>query len=222
MKVCTKCKQEKPLSEYFKQKTYGAKGVVFYPRSNCKTCHNKRTRDHSRKPEVKRKARLRPPLSERTPKVIKTWTDIKKRLNKRQRELRQTVPHYRMKNILYRRLHHALDGKSKAESTMKLVGCSAEQVTEWIKSQFKDGMTWKNTEIDHMTPCRSFNLEDPEQQKQCFHYTNLQPLFKRDNRQKSGRITHDMKWTGTEWMIKGANGLYRPRGLALNLKICSI
>lgn len=43
-------------------------------------------------------------------------------------------------------------------------------------------MNWDNHgeiwEIDHIKPCDSFNLTDIEQQKQCFHYTNTQPLFK--------------------------------------------
>ena len=43
-------------------------------------------------------------------------------------------------------------------------------------------MTWENHgevwEIDHINPCASFDLTDIKQQKQCFHYTNLQPLFK--------------------------------------------
>ena len=38
---------------------------------------------------------------------------------------------------------------------------------------------------DHMRPCASFDLTDPEQQKQCFHYTNLQPLWAKDNPSKS-------------------------------------
>jgi hypothetical protein len=53
-------------------------------------------------------------------------------------------------------------------------------------------MTWLNHgqiwEIDHIKPCSSFDLTDLEQQKQCFHYTNLQPLFKTENRQKSNKI----------------------------------
>lgn len=50
-------------------------------------------------------------------------------------------------------------------------------------------MNWDNHgiiwEIDHIKPCVSFNLIDPEQQKQCFHYTNLQPLFKTNEVAKS-------------------------------------
>jgi hypothetical protein len=37
------------------------------------------------------------------------------------------------------------------------------------------GVTW---EIDHIKACSNFDLTKLEEQKQCFHYTNLQPLFK--------------------------------------------
>jgi hypothetical protein len=49
-------------------------------------------------------------------------------------------------------------------------------------------MSWNNHgsywEIDHIKPCSSFDLTDIEQQKQCFHYTNLQPLTIYENRSK--------------------------------------
>jgi hypothetical protein len=47
--------------------------------------------------------------------------------------------------------------------------------------KLKDGMTLDNYcewEIDHIKACANFDLTKLEEQKQCFHYTNLQPLFK--------------------------------------------
>jgi len=99
---------------------------------------------------------------------------------------------------------------------MKLVGCTSEDIRSWIENQFKPGMTWENIELDHMMPCASFDLTDTEQQKQCFHYTNLQPLFKHDNQSKSSKIVYDMKWKCGRWWIR-KNGMYRPVGLKINL-----
>ena len=61
-----------------------------------------------------------------------------------------------------------------------------------LEALFQPGMTWDNHaidgwHIDHIRPCTSFDLTDPEQQRQCFHYTNLQPLWAFDNISKSDK-----------------------------------
>ena len=52
-------------------------------------------------------------------------------------------------------------------------------------------MNWDNYgewEVDHIKPCSSFNLLNEEERKECFHYSNLQPLWKGDNREKHDKI----------------------------------
>ena len=39
-------------------------------------------------------------------------------------------------------------------------------------------------QIDHIIPCKTFDMSDPEQQRKCFHYTNLQPLWQYENLSK--------------------------------------
>lgn len=79
----------------------------------------------------------------------------------------------------------------KLGRTMSLVGCDINTVREHLEKQFKDGMDWHNHgewHIDHITPISSFNLLDIEEQKKAFHYTNLQPLWSKDNLKKGKKI----------------------------------
>lgn len=74
-------------------------------------------------------------------------------------------------------------------SSKELIGCSAEELKIYIESKFKPGMTWENYgrngwHIDHVKACALFDLTDPDQQRACFHYTNLQPLWAAENRKK--------------------------------------
>lgn len=81
----------------------------------------------------------------------------------------------------------------KYKRSHELLGCDLDTARNHIESQFQDGMTWENHgqfgwHLDHIIPCSSFDLTDPKQQKKCFHYTNLQPLWWKDNLSKSNKI----------------------------------
>lgn len=98
---------------------------------------------------------------------------------------------YRLTCNLRRRLHRAIDGKLKNESALKLLGCSIEQLKLHLEKQFDKGMNWENYgkwHIDHIKPCASFDLSLESEQKICFHFTNLQPLWAKDNIRKSNKL----------------------------------
>jgi MoaA/NifB/PqqE/SkfB family radical SAM enzyme len=70
----------------------------------------------------------------------------------------------------------------KSKKTQELIGCNYDFLMGYLERQFTNGMTWENCgndgwHIDHIKPCASFDLSQPDQQKICFHYTNLQPLW---------------------------------------------
>lgn len=80
----------------------------------------------------------------------------------------------------------------KASRTHELIGCTVVELRQHIEAQFANGMSWDNYgrngwHIDHIRPCASFDLSDPEQQRQCFHYSNLQPLWAADNIRKGAK-----------------------------------
>jgi hypothetical protein len=78
----------------------------------------------------------------------------------------------------------------KSNSTLLLLGTSLDGFKKHLESLFKPGMSWENRSqwhLDHIRPCASFDLTDPEQQKKCFHYTNFQPLWWSENLSKSDK-----------------------------------
>jgi len=82
---------------------------------------------------------------------------------------------------------------TKEESSLVYVGCSIKQLKEYLENKFEEGMTWDNWSIngwhvDHIVPCSSFDLTKEKEQKKCFHYTNLQPLWAKDNRAKHNKL----------------------------------
>lgn len=78
----------------------------------------------------------------------------------------------------------------KIKSFTSLVGINREQLWKHLESTFKPGMTKKNHglwHIDHIRPCASFDLTSPKQQTKCFHYTNLQALWAKENLTKGAK-----------------------------------
>lgn len=91
------------------------------------------------------------------------------------------------------RVRKALKNNSKTGKTVDLLGCSIEFLKNYLECKFQDGMTWENHgrygwHIDHIKPCSKFNLKNETEQKLCFHYTNLQPLWAEDNLKKYNKL----------------------------------
>ena len=103
----------------------------------------------------------------------------------------KTNLNYKLKKVLRARMNMALGHNWKAAKTAELLGASIPEVWNYLEKQFQPGMTRKNHglwHIDHIKPCAAFDLSFPEQQKKCFHYTNLQPLWASDNISKGAKI----------------------------------
>jgi hypothetical protein len=120
-------------------------------------------------------------------KVLHIERGRKYKLNKSRTDI-----NFKLMSNLRSRVYSAIKGKSKSKHTIELLGCSVEELKIHLEKKFTKGMGWKNYglygwHIDHIKPCSSFDLTDPEQQKLCFHYSNLQPLWAKDNIKKSNK-----------------------------------
>lgn len=113
---------------------------------------------------------------------------------------------FRISVRIRNRIQRALKSQSVAKcfQTEELVGLNKRDFMAYIESKFLPGMSWENYghdtwHIDHIAACSLWDLTDPEQQKKCFHYTNLQPLWAPDNLDKSNL-------TVEEWERKNKTG----------------
>ena len=204
MKTCTKCNKSKALTEFSKE-SRGRDGL----NTRCKVCKKAYCKKWYQNNLEKERARGRK-YYENNPEKRRAYNrkrskrpETKKRNNARQRERMKTDPVFKLKRTLRTRIWDALKGRYKSASTMKLLGCSIPHLKDHLEKQFLPGMTWENHgkwHIDHMMPCASFDLTDPEQQRQCCHYTNLQPMWGKENMSKQDKILYNRTWNGFRWI----------------------
>jgi hypothetical protein len=98
---------------------------------------------------------------------------------------------YSMSCKLRSRLRRALKGNYKSGSAIKDLGCSISFLKSYIEKLFEPNMSWNNYgewHIDHIVPLASFDLSDREQLLKACHYTNLQPLWAKDNLSKGSKL----------------------------------
>lgn len=197
-KICTKCQILKNLNEFCKKKD-SSDGYHIY----CKICRSEISKNeyqnniilikeyYQNNKEIKlkyqnkyrlnnlieiNKYNLQYQIDNKFKILNNTKNYRKKRYNNDEK--------FKLEMILRGRLHRALKSQNvhKLNKTLILLGCTIPEFKLHLESQFKPEMNWDNHgtvwEIDHIKSCSSFDLTDIKQQKECFHYTNMQPLFK--------------------------------------------
>ena len=160
----------------------------------CKACLSKARRDsYAENPGIyQRRQRI---WDASNPGYLEKWRKHNPDKVKRQRQRHYrsyVVPRMRrdpMFRVLVnmRKYLSALVGCKKSAATRELVGCTLPCLKEYLEKKFSPGMSWNNYgkwHLDHVKPCALFDFSVPAQQKECFHYTNLQPLWAKDNLSK--------------------------------------
>lgn len=146
-------------------------------------------------------------------KILEIYQKNKDQIAKRRKELFEKNPekyrstrriyakkkrktlNVRLSENLRKRIVYALkaSNRKKDERLQKLIGCNLIQLKKHLEKQFKPGMNWANYgyygwHVDHIKPVSKYNLEDIDQQMECFNYKNLQPLWAKENFEKSDKI----------------------------------
>ena len=180
-KSCSSCQTNKASSQFYKDLSK-VDGVS----SRCKDCT---------KSALKRWAENNPEKAKESCRTSKNrlrkLPHNRIKINAYTRNKKKVDLNFKISENLRSRLYHALKGKIKTGSAITNLGCTVAELKFHLESLFQEGMAWDNYGrdgwwIDHIVPLSAFGLTDPEQIKKACHYTNLQPLWAKDNMSKGG------------------------------------
>lgn len=225
IKVCKKCKSNKPLSYFSKNKVkkdglhiycklcvkqyssdwysknkekVNAKGKEYY--INNKKAITQRHKEYNTVNKDKIREYNKKRYSDNREEIIsktKSWY-----LNNKDRKQNRAVVYrkerykndtnFKLTCVIRSRLNKAIKNNQKTGSAVVDLGCTIEEFKLYIESLWEPGMTWNNWtrdgwHIDHIKPLASFDLDVEEELYKATHYTNMQPLWAKDNLKKSDK-----------------------------------
>jgi len=196
-KVCTVCKKLLPANlnnfHYTKRSKDGL-------RSQCKLCRSidkKKYRDANKEKITNQSAeyRSRPDYKEKREKYH-AQEHVKQNLKKYSKERYHKNPKHKIIHNMRTSFNSYI---KKNTGTFDYLGIDRDGFLKHIESQFLEGMTWENYgfvdgdrmagwHVDHIIPLASFDFSEPETAYKAWHYTNLRPLWARDNISKGCKI----------------------------------
>jgi len=201
MKVCSKCGVKKELKDFNKMSKVKC-GVRSYCRE-CQRIDSKKYRLENKEKIKKYNTKWNKENQEYYKKYFEEYYIInyekeKERKLKWSCDNREYFNNYQKKrkkeDILFNIISNMRNSvnrylKYKSKHTFEIIGCSPQFLKEHLENQFVNGMDWDNRSewhIDHIIPLSSAKTEE-ELYKLC-HYTNLQPLWAKENMKKSNKI----------------------------------
>ena len=118
----------------------------------------------------------------------KKWRlENKEHIRNHERNRYQTDVNFKLRKICRNRIRKALKGATKSAATMELIGCTIDELRRHMESKFEPWMNWENHglwDVEHIKAMSKFDLTDPEQQRACCHWSNLQPMEHIENLKK--------------------------------------
>jgi hypothetical protein len=210
-KKCRKCCVELPLtSEFWNRAAHCSDGF----HTQCKICRKQQAAEYRKNNSEKIKTaskKCREKYKDKNKQYRDEWYAKNPDYNKKYYEKNKTQmleqhtkywnnryqndPEFRIKHNFRRRLLKFLEGNVTARMEY-YVGCTLAELKLHIESLWLEGMTWENHSftgwhIDHIVPVSSFDYNEgklEESLKKCWHYSNLQPLWAKDNLAKSNKL----------------------------------
>lgn len=216
VKTCTKCGQCKQATEEFFHKHKASKYGV---NSKCRSCVNSYKRAHrvnnpdkyalfeairAEQTKIRRanNKEARSAKDKLNRKALSAYDKEYRAKNKESvaayqknylRERRKRDPVFAMAASIRRRIQKILvkRGCDKKSRSTLIIGCNWHEFKDHIERQFLRGMSWDNRNLwhlDHIIPLASAKTAD--EVVALNHFTNIRPMWAKDNIRKSDAITH--------------------------------
>jgi hypothetical protein len=186
VRLCKCCNTIKEIEKFSKDSRY-----LYGVTARCQDCSNIYLFKYNKKNLKKRK-------------IIRDKSE-KKHRNKRNfrlKEKRINEPEFRLLECIRNTMKTRLKHNRKSNKTMKLIGLTINEYSNYLESLWEIGMNWDNYKIngwtiDHITPCELFDLSNPKHQEACFNYKNTKPMWHRENiikmdKLKDGRVARSL------------------------------
>lgn len=187
--LCSRCKVAKPYSEYKPSKNTWT-GYKTYCCS-CLVAYRAQYYEKNKDKYLERYQQNRDKLLE----YQKRWNTS----NKYRKPEYYKKYRLMLEKVLYANAYGRFRGVLSAKEIVtpipfsELLGCSNTELLFRFEAMFKEGMHEGNYgtewEIDHIRPICSFDLTKEEDLRKCFHYSNLQPLWREENWTKGTSYT---------------------------------
>lgn len=204
MKICSTCKNLKNLKAFGKNKN--RKDKIHYiclecSRNNAIKSYNK-TKGKKTQVQIKNYKNYQKQYRIKNKEKQKLYYKLYREQNREQIAKNKKEYHYKKleTDIIYKlasnlrcRLNQAIKRNAKKGSAVKDLGCSIKEFKIYIENKFQSGMTWENWgketwHIDHIIPLAKFDLTNREEFLKAVHFTNLQPLWAKDNYIKNKKV----------------------------------
>lgn len=201
MKKCIKCEIDKEISEFTPRKN-SKDGY----RNECRSCKNIFNRERYQvNIDKERENNRKYNKTDKAKESKKKWRDKNKgygtlyyrenseKINSMVRYRHKTDIIFALSNNIRKRINLSFRcyGYTKKSKCYEIIGCSFEFLKQYLESKFETWMNWENRgkyngefncgwDIDHIIPLSIAKTEDDI--IRLNHYTNLQPLCSKINR----------------------------------------
>lgn len=189
-KTCPGCKNCQPLENFGICNWTKDKKQVYC--KNCRKLYRQKNREYILQ-KAKKHYKINLQAKKEYDKIYRLKNIVI--INQKRRQRCQTHINFRLRKNFSGRIRTLFKNLNLTTNGSKLLfcGCTMQELRIYLEKYFTDGMTWENYgqfgwHIDHITPCKFFNMENTIEVKQCFHYTNLRPLWRDENISKGDRL----------------------------------